>query len=169
MTSIVIATENRTKLKAIEEAFEKLGPVPIMIFNGVHADSGVARQPFDDEVFTGAENRLNYIKKNYCADYYISCESGIIKVFNTYYNVQYVIIEDKDGNKSTGLSQGFPIPNKYIDEIKTTSIAVVMDRIFNGEGGIRKLTKGIFTREKLIQDATYMALTGFTSNQWKIT
>lgn len=171
MTSIMIATENRTKIKAIEDAFVIFffGKESTMRFDNAYADSGVSRQPFDDDVFIGAENRLKSIKKDYNADYYIACESGIVKIFNTYYNVQYVIIEDKDGKRSTGLSQGFPVPEEYIDEIKATSLACVMDRIFNGEGGIRKLTNNLFTREKLIHDATVMALTGMINNQWRIT
>lgn len=169
MTSIMIATENRTKRKAIEDAFLNFGMELFPRFDNVYADSGVSRQPFDDDVFIGAENRLKSIKKSYSADYYIACESGILKIYNTYYNVQYVIIEDKNGKRSTGLSQGFPIPEEYIDDIKATSLADVMDRIFKGKGGIRMLTNNLFTREKLIHDATIMALTGMKNEHWMIT
>jgi non-canonical (house-cleaning) NTP pyrophosphatase len=43
-----------------------------------------------------------------------------------------------------------------------------MDRIFDKKGGIRVLTNGEYTREKLITDAACMALTAF-NDKWKIT
>lgn len=57
------------------------------------------------------------------------------------------MVESKEGLQSVGTSQGFPIPDKYIDEIKETELGKVMDKIFSGKelgkgkGGISFLTK----------------------------
>ncbi len=159
MTSIIIASGNRVKVDAIRKAFEKFFDNVEAI--GIEVESEVSRQPFDDEVFLGAKNRLENVKKlQTVADYYVSCEGGLVKIFGVYYNIHYVIIEDKHGNLSTGISQGYPIPEEYLDEIKETSIASVLDKIFNGEGGIRKLTNNEVTRDRIIYDSTIMALSG---------
>ncbi len=42
-------------------------------------------------------------------------------------------MEDSKGFQSIGTSQGFPIPDKYIDEIKATELGKVMDKIFDGQ------------------------------------
>ena len=64
-------------------------------------------------------------------------------------------------------SQGFPIPDKYIDEIKETELGKVMDKIFSGKelgkgkGGISFLTKDEVevSRIDLTKNAFIMALT----------
>ena len=74
------------------------------------------------------------------------------------------MIEDSKGFQSVGTSQGFPIPDKYIDEIKETELGKVMDKIFSGQelgkgkGGISFLTKNKITRIDLTRNAFIMAL-----------
>lgn len=171
MTSIIIASNNRVKVEAIKKAFTDFLGDKLIQATGFDADSEVERQPFDEKVFEGAYNRLQNLKKmDKEADFFISCEGGVVKIHDTYYNIHVVVIEDKNGNQSRGVSQGYPIPQKYINEIKETSIAHVLDEIFEGKGGIRMLSNGLFTRDKLIYDGTIMALTGIMSgNQWSIT
>ena len=76
-----------------------------------------------------------------------------------------VIIENSKGFQSIGTSQGFPIPEKYIEEIKQTELGKVMDKIFSGKdlgkgkGGISYLTKNEVSRIDLTRNAFVMALT----------
>ena len=75
------------------------------------------------------------------------------------------MVESKEGLQSVGTSQGFPIPNKYIEEIKETELGKVMDKIFSGKelgkgkGGISFLTKDEVSRIDLTRNAFIMALT----------
>ena len=74
-------------------------------------------------------------------------------------------MESKEGLQSVGTSQGFPIPDKYIEEIKKTELGKVMDKIFSGKelgkgkGGISFLTKDEVSRIDLTRNAFIMALT----------
>ena len=83
-------------------------------------------------------------------------------------------MEDKNGFQSIGISQGFQIPDKYLDEIRETELGKVMDRLFNGnklskgKGGISILTHGELTRIDLTRNAFIMALTRHINGEiWK--
>jgi len=159
MTYVKVATLNPTKIEAITEAFEiYFQDVEVMRYD---VESGVPRQPVNEEVFQGAKNRLEGLKKegedNW--DYLVSCEGGLIKLYDYWFNVQVIMIQRKDEKIGVGLSQGCQIPPEYIEEVIDTSIAKVLDRIFEGKGGIRVLTQDQFTRKNLIKDGTIMALT----------
>ena len=80
---------------------------------------------------------------------------------------------DKNGYESCGTSSGFPVPERYIERIKTESLGVVMDELSNVDniakkfGGVYFLTKKI-TRTDLTMEAFIMALTEFVNgNLWK--
>ena len=63
-------------------------------------------------------------------DFYISSEAGITNSLGEWIDINCVVIEDSKGFQSIGTSQGFPIPDKYIEEIKETELGKVMDKIF---------------------------------------
>lgn len=159
MAIVKVATKKSVKLIAIEKSFKRY--FDHIILTPFKVKSRVPRQPVNNDVFSGAENRLQELKKvcgkNY--DFLVSCESGLLCLHGYWFNVQIVIVEDKKGNRGVGISQGYQIPEQYIQEIISTSLARTMDRLFDGKGGIRYLTKFQFTREDLIRDATTMALT----------
>ena len=73
-----------------------------------------------------------------------------------------------------GASQGIPIPNKNMDEIKRTELGKVMDRLFKGnelnkgQGGVSILTHGEISRIGLTRNAFIMALTKYINGEvWK--
>ena len=108
------------------------------------------------------------------ADFYISSEAGITNLLGEWIDINAVVIEDSKGFQSVGTSQGFPIPDKYIDEIKETELGKVMDKIFNikesgkGKGGISFLTRDEITRIDLTRNAFIMALTKHINGEiWK--
>ena len=102
---------------------------------------------------------------NIKADYFVSSEAGITNLLGEWIDINCVVVENKEGLQSVGISQGFPIPDKYIDEIKETELGKVMDKIFSGKelgkgkGGISFLTKNEVSRIDLTRNAFVMALT----------
>ena len=165
MTYVKVATKNLVKLTGVMEAF-------LRYFKEVKVDcedvkSNVPEQPINEDVFKGAENRLKSLKNTAKYDYLVSIEGGLIEFSGNWFNVQVVIVKDSKGNKGIGLSQGYQIPLEYVDEAIHTSVAQVLDKIFEVKGGISVLTKNQFTRGSLITDGTVMALAKvLNSNIW---
>jgi len=156
MTTVKVASKNSVKVYAIDTAFGRFFKDVKIISENV--ESGVPDQPINDDVFQGAKNRLQALKSDSNYDYLVSCEGGLLQLAGHWFNVQVVIIEDRDGHQGIGLSQGYEIPSEYVEEAINTSIAEVLDRKFDRKGGISVLTRGYETRESLIKDGTVMAL-----------
>ena len=163
-----MGTKNPGKIEAAKQAFEKY--FDDIEIEGIPVSSDVGNQPINEEIFKGAKNRVMNLKEyainnSIEADFYISSEAGITNLLGEWIDINAVVVEDSKGFQSVGISQGFPIPNKYIDEIKETELGKVMDKIFreknlgNGKGGISFLTKNEISRIDLTRDAFIMALT----------
>lgn len=174
---ILMGTKNPGKIEGARQAFEKyFDDVEI---EGIPVDSNVGDQPVNEEIFQGAKNRVRnlkeYAKKNNIeADYYVSSEAGITNLLGNWIDINAVVIENSDGFQSVGTSQGFPIPDKYIKEIKETELGKVMDKIFQGndlgkgKGGINFLTKNEVSRIDLTKNAFLMALTSHINGKiWR--
>lgn len=173
---ILIGTKNKGKIEGAKIAFEKYFKNVNIV--GIKVDSEVNDQPFNDEVIEGSKNRIKNLKlyakeNNLNPDFYISSEAGIFSFNGNFININVGIIENKNGLQSIGTSQGFPIPKKYIDEIKKTDLGTVMDNIFEssnlsvGKGGISILTHNETSRIDLTTNAFIMALTSqINDNIW---
>lgn len=164
---ILMATTNPGKIEGANQAFQKY--FKNVEITGISTDSEVGDQPVNEDIFNGAKNRVKNLKKyakqnNIEADYYIASEAGITNLLGNWIDINAAVIEDKSGLQSVGTSQGFPIPEKYIDEIKSTELGKVMDKIFQcnnlgkGKGGINFLTKDVVSRIDLTRNAFIMAL-----------
>lgn len=165
---VLVATKNPGKIEGAKQAFEKyFNDIKI---EGISVSSDVGNQPINEEIFQGAKNRVKNLKEyainnNIEADFYVSSEAGITDLLGEWIDINAVVIEDSKGFQSVGTSQGFPIPDKYIDEIKETELGKVMDKIFSekelgkGKGGISFLTKDEVSRIDLTRNAFIMALT----------
>lgn len=174
---ILIGTKNEGKIQGAYNAFEKY--YKDISIEGIAVNSGVSDEPVDDEIYIGALNRVNnlikYSKENSIeADFYIAVESGITNKLGKWMIINIAVIKDKNGFESFGTSSGFPVPEKYIEEIIRTDLGKVMNKIFNqnelrkGKGGISFLTKNEITRIDLTRDAFIMALTQFINDEiWK--
>ena len=167
---ILMGTKNPGKIEGARQAFEKY--FDSVEIEGISVESNVGAQPVNEEILQGAKNRIKNLKKyantnNIKADFYIASEAGITNLLGEWIDINAVIIEDSKGFQSIGTSQGFPIPDKYIEEIKQTELGKVMDRLFSGKelgkgkGGISFLTKDEITRIDLTRNAFIMALTIF--------
>ena len=165
---ILMGTKNPGKIQGAKEAFEKY--FDNVQVEGIAVDSEEGDQPFNQEILEGAKNRIKnlkkYAKENQIEpDFYISSEAGITNSLGEWIDINCAVIEDTKGFQSIGTSQGFPIPNKYIEEIKETELGKVMDKIFSGKdlgkgkGGISYLTKDEVSRIDLTRNAFIMALT----------
>ena len=174
---ILMGTKNPGKIEGARQAFEKY--FDNIDIEGIAVESNVGAQPVNEEILQGPKNRIKNLKKyannnNIKADFYIASEAGITNLLGEWIDINAVVIEDSKGFQSIGTSQGFPIPDKYIDEIKETELGKVMDRIFKGKelgkgkGGISFLTKDEVTRIDLTRNAFIMALTRFINEDlWK--
>ena len=174
---VLIGTKNPGKIEGAKQAFEKyFNNIEI---EGISVESEVSNQPINKEIIIGAKNRVKNLKEyarnnNIEADFYISSEAGLTDFLGEWIDINLAYIEDKNGMQSVGTSQGFPIPEKYIDEINETELGHLMDKLFNGKemgkgkGGISILTKEDVTRIDLTKNAFIMALTTFVNeNIWR--
>ena len=175
---ILIGTKNPGKMQGAKEAFEKY--FEDVEIEGIPVNSDVNAQPLNKEIFQGAQNRVTNLKRyakenNMSADFYVASEGGIQNLLcYEWIDFNAVVIEDKNGTVSYGMSQGFPIPDKYIEEIKQNELGSVMDRLFEGhdlgkgKGGIGLLTHGELSRIDLTRNAFIMALTKYINGDiWR--
>lgn len=165
---ILIGTKNPGKIEGATKAFSRY--FDNIEIEGVPVESDVPDQPFDKDVLQGARNRvkntIKYAKDNNIeADYYIAIEGGITTSLGTIIEMNIAVVEDSNGFQSVGTSQGFPIPERYMEEIKATDFGSLMDRLLEGhqlskgKGGIGKLTKDQVSRIDITENAFIMALT----------
>lgn len=174
---VLIGTKNSGKIEGAKKAFERYFEGVEII--GVPVSSEVGDQPLNEEICLGARNRVKNLKKyakenNIEVDYYIAVESGITNSLGAYMIINVAVIEDSNGLESVGTASGFPVPDKYVDEIINTDLGTVMDRIFNeknlnvGKGGISFLTHNAVSRIDLTEQAFIMALVKFINDDiWR--
>lgn len=136
---VIIATTSEDKIEGIREAFTiffQNEEYEIKIYSS-KVDSNVSEQPFGNDTYQGAYNRIENARKKYreplkeqgiTANYYVSCEAGIDDtnriVINgesktIYASEQIVCIYNvgKD-SYSFGKSSSWTIPEKDIEIIK---------------------------------------------------
>ena len=165
---LLMGTKNPGKIEGAKQAFEKY--FENVEIEGVAVESEVGDQPVNEEIFQGAKNRVKNLKKyakenGLTADFYIASEAGITNSLGDWIDINAVVIENAEGLQSVGISPGFPIPDKYVDEIKASELGKLMDRLFHEKGlnkqggGINFLTKEEVSRVDLTRNAFIMALT----------
>ena len=173
----LIGTKNPGKVKGATEAlslyFENVEVI------GVSVPSNVPDQPVNEETFEGAKNRVNnlisYAKENNIdADFFMGIESGLCNTYGSWQIMNFAVIKDKNGYEGVGTSASFPVPNKYIEDIKQKGFGPVVDSILNTDnirnsvGGINYLTHEKISRIDLTKEAFSMALTPFINGEiWK--
>lgn len=174
---VLVASENPAKIEGATQAFAEY--FKEFEIEGIAVNSDVSDEPVNDEIYQGASNRVKNLRRvaeeqGKEADYYIAIESGITNQLGEWTLLNIAMIEDQIGFKSWGVSAGFPVPKRYVQEIIRTDLGKVMDRIFNatdlrkGKGGINLLTKGRITRIEQTKQAFIMALTQFINEEiWK--
>lgn len=172
---VLIGTKNPAKIEGAKEALKNY--FDDFDIEGIPVSSDVSNQPVNNEIYEGARNRVNNLM-NYAlengidAEYFLGVESGITNLLGKWVNINIAVIKDKNGYESWGTGPAFPIPDKYIDEILSTELGKVMDRVFeqndlrSGKGGINFITNEIVSRVDLTRDAFIMALSQHTNKIW---
>ncbi len=122
---ILIGTKNPGKIEGARQAFAKY--FKEFEIEGVEVDSEVGAQPFNKEIFLGAKNRVKNLKQyakehDMAVDFFVASEAGIINFYGDYIDINAAIVENSISFQSIGISQGFPIPEKYMEEIKKTEL-----------------------------------------------
>ena len=171
---ILIGTKNKGKIEGAKLAFERYFSDFEIISENI--PSNVNDQPLNEEIISGARNRIKGLKdlKMKDIDFYISSEAGLINIGKTWININIGVIEDSNGYESVGTSQGFMIPDNKVEKVKQKSLGVVMDEIFNAEGlsklkgGINLLTMGEVSRIQLVRDSFILALVPFLKQNEKL-
>ena len=172
MPTVIVASDNKVKRNAINDAFKEYFSERINI-KMISVLSDVPRQPFGQETVMGAKRRMKKLKK--CTkkfqikyDFLVAVEAGVINLNGYWYNIQFVLIEDSKGKESSGISQGFCIPPQYISKVKATSInRVFVDLFGERKDWLEVITHEYSNRRKCIKDATVMALAGVVNGpEW---
>ena len=172
---VLIGTKNPGKIEGAKEAFKNY--FDNFDIEGIPVSSDVSEEPVDKEIYEGARNRVNnlmdYAKTNNIeSDYYLGIESGITNLLGKWVIINIAVIKDKDGYESWGTSPAFPVPDKYVEEIISTDLGKVMDKIFkqndlrSGKGGISFLTNDVISRIDMTKEAFVMALTQHIKDVW---
>lgn len=172
---MVIGTKNPGKIEGAKEAFNNY--FDNFEIEGISSSSNVGEQPVNEEIYLGAKNRVDnlirYMNDNDLeADYYLGIESGITNLLGKWVIINIAVIKDKNGYESWGTSSGFPVPDKYVEEIINTDLGQVMDNIFNehdlrsSKGGISFLTNNVIDRIDMTKEAFTMALIQHINNFW---
>lgn len=174
---VLVATKNQGKIEGARRAL--LRYFDDIEIEGIPVESNVSEEPVNEEIYIGAKNRVDNLveyakEENIDCDYFVGVESGIAKIFGNWMIINIAVVMDKTGFLGVGTSSGFPVPDKYVEEIIKTDLGKVMDRIFDksdlrsSKGGISYLTKGKITRINLTTEAIVMALTQFINESiWK--
>ena len=172
---ILIGTKNPGKIQGAKEAFENY--FKEFEISGIPVSSNVGDEPVNNEIYEGARNRVNNLmsyaeENNIEAEYFLGVESGITNLLGKWIIISIAVIKDKNGYESWGTSPAFPVPDKYVDEIISTNLGKVMDKIFqkndlrSNKGGISFLTNDVISRIDQTREAFIMALTQHINEVW---
>lgn len=172
---ILIGTKNPGKIQGAKEAFENY--FKEFEISGIPVSSNVGDEPVNNEIYEGARNRVNNLmsyaeENNIEAEYFLGVESGITNLLGKWIIISIAVIKDKNGYESWGTSPAFPVPDKYVDEIISTDLGKVMDKIFqkndlrSNKGGISFLTNDVISRIDQTREAFIMALTQHINEVW---
>lgn len=152
---VYLGSENPVKKEGIREALSEYFDIEM-----VSEKKEVEKQPFNEEIIRGAKKRAK-VPEGF--DYSVGVESGIVQTENQKFSLEYVVIKDRFGFTSTGHGPGFPIPEGWIEELKSgVTLGNKMKAIFEDRsekiGAVGLLTNGQVKRKDCIKSACSMAM-----------
>lgn len=175
---VLIGTKNQGKIEGAKRALSNY--FDTIEIQAVPVESDVSEQPVKDDIYKGAKNRIQNLKKyaqenKIKADFYLAIESGITNSLGAWMNTNIAIIEDNENFESCGTSPSYPVPDRLVEDISRTDLGQVMNQIFgkdeerhNQGGGIQLLTHNKVTRIDLTEMAFTMALTSYINGEkWR--
>ncbi len=172
MKTVIVASKNPVKLKAVEQGFTKVFPQQVFSFQGISVPSEVADQPMSDlETFTGAMNRVKNAKQVMPEAYFhVGLEGGIENVNGEMMAFAWIVIStnSKIGKSKTST---FFLPPKIADLIKAGKELGEADDIVFGlqnskqqHGAVGILTQNVLTRMSYYSEAVVLALIPFLND-----
>ena len=176
--TLAIATTSKDKIDGIRKAFRQYLPeeeFEIKIYSS-KTESDVPNQPFGNDTYQGAYNRINNMKEKFKeilkeqgidVDYYVSCEAGIDdtnkavvngKITTIYASEQVVCIYNpKQDSYSFGKSSSWTIPEEDIEEIKNKDLDQYLKK--RGCTGLQEVGNGKYgTRSDAVMEGTKSAI-----------
>lgn len=169
MKTIVVASNNPVKGKAVLSGFQRLFPQEKWKVQSVDASSGVAHQPMSDmETRQGALNRARHAQKNQpLADFWVGIEGGVEELNGDMLAFAWIVIVSKTRSGSSR-SGSFLLPKKVADLVRKGLELGEADDLFFGRknskqnnGAIGLLTQDVINREALYEHAVILALVPF--------
>lgn len=169
MKKIVVATNNPVKIRAVENAFQRMFPNERFKCWGKATPSGVPDQPMDDqETLLGAHNRASNCKTNHpLFDYWVGIEGGIEIKDNEMNAFAWIVILSKN-RESKARSGTFYLPEKVMNlVISGMELGHADDQVFGQSnskqrgGAVGLLTGDVIDRKKLYEEAVVLALIPF--------
>ncbi|MFQ5940284.1 MAG: inosine/xanthosine triphosphatase [Nitrososphaerales archaeon] len=164
---IAVGTSNMIKVEAVKEAFNHFYSNVLVINISI---SNLPPQPITlNGTVNGAITRARTaLQKNKDTELGVGIEAGLMEIpgINTYLNIQFAAIIDRDEKITIGSSSGFQLPNEVTKMILAERIEV--DRAIEFLYGIKDIgekrgiidlmTKGAVSRKELITNALIMAI-----------
>ena len=176
--TLVVATMSEDKIQGIKEGFLQYFPEEIFEIRvySSKTESNVSEQPFGDNTYQGAYNRINNIREKYeeiinkqaiDVNYYVSCEAGIDdtnkvlikgKLTPVYSSEQIVCIYNPQNDSYCfGKSSSWTIPPEKNKKIEDTDLDQYLRNM--GYTELREVGNGNYiTRKQAITEGTKSAI-----------
>ncbi|MCU7496481.1 MAG: inosine/xanthosine triphosphatase [Ignavibacteria bacterium] len=168
---VLVGSANPVKVNAVRDSFSRY-------FEGVEVKgyataSKVPDQPFGEETFTGAKNRVLGLlevnsRENLNADYFVGIEGGVLSYFSRWFGFGVMCIMDKNGKTGFGTSPHFELPQVVMEELHNgKELGIVMDELTGKmntkyhNGAIGFFTNGVMDRKDLYVHGMTVALAPF--------
>ena len=96
---ILISTKKTRKIQGAKEAFENY--FDKFDIQGIPVPLDVSEEPVNNEIYEGARNRVDNLKKyaeenNIEAEYFLAIESGITNLLGKWVIINIAVIKDKN-------------------------------------------------------------------------
>ncbi|MDX1678427.1 inosine/xanthosine triphosphatase [Arsukibacterium sp.] len=168
MWTIAVASANPAKINAVKQCFQSNFPEQNVKVSGYAVPSGVAEQPLTSaETLLGAQNRLQALKLQIAADYYVAIEAGL-DIDMTF---AWMLIEHK-GKLGKARSASLMLPPAALHLLaEGMQLGEAMDQLFGttnikqAGGAIGLLTHNQLSRASVYQQALTLALIPFINPQ----
>lgn len=164
---VAVGTSNRIKIEAAKEVFDhfyKNVRVVNVSLNNLPSQPITLHGTVDGAV-TRAKTALGMIKD---AEIGVGIEAGLMEIpsTNTYLNVQFAAVIDRNDRLTIGSSPGFQLPDEVakmvlierIEVDKAVEFLYDIKDIGESRGIIDLMTKGAMSRKELIVNALIMAI-----------
>jgi inosine/xanthosine triphosphatase len=169
--NILVGSANPVKIEAARAAFSRFFKnIEVMAFP---VSSGVADQPFNEEVFTGAHNRALALRdidrqRRLGSHFFVGLEGGIIRSISRWFVFGAACIIDHTYREAFGTTPHFEIPGNLVERLSSgTELGELIDKLKGmtntkqGDGAIGFFTKGVLTRKDIYVTGLISALVPF--------